>query len=71
MPVAIVQTFFNFSRIIRTVVYVQYILMRMRMLQDFVESIGELDNQFSPIVNRIKFGWDLLKIEGNYDSCEE
>jgi hypothetical protein len=64
LPVAIVLTLFNFSRIISTVVYVQYILMRTRTSKEFVEAIGELDNKISPTLNRIGLGGIYSKLKG-------
>ncbi len=63
LPIAVILTLFNFSRLISTVVYVQYILMRSRASREFVEGTAELDNQLTPTLTRFGLGGLYTKLK--------
>lgn len=64
LPVAIILTFFDFGRLISTLIYGQYILLRTRLGGDFTSAIGELDNQLLPYIQRIGLSGVYDKIKG-------
>jgi hypothetical protein len=63
LPISLIFTLFNFSRIISTVVYAQYILLKAKLGGDFMEALVELDNQIFPVFNRFGLSGIYRKIK--------
>lgn len=71
LPIAIILTLLNFGRLISTVVYVQYIMLRWKVSREFVDGGAELDQTVSPTISRIGLGGLYAKAKSGLSSLQQ